>query len=298
MLEELNLDSCHVGDWGISHLADNNVTPNLRVLDLADTDFTDLGMVHLPKFEKLAHLSLFSCSISNNGLRHLAEMTSLESLNLDSRDISDDGLVHLRKLTSLRSLDIFSGRVSDAGCAHIAKLKGLESLELCGGSVGDLGCTLLATLENLKSLNLTQNERITNRGAAALAALTNLRVLNLSKTRVNSSALRFLGELKHLKSLALYGCRGMNDPARLQNLQDKLPNLHCLRLSSTSTAVDGVVTGRRYDSDSEDEESFARSIGSMALNPDVDSIASENRDEEDMEEASEVDDISVYSAQS
>jgi hypothetical protein len=39
-LEEINLDSCPVGDWFIVHLADNNVVPNLNSLDLADTDLT------------------------------------------------------------------------------------------------------------------------------------------------------------------------------------------------------------------------------------------------------------------
>lgn len=37
MLEELNLDSCSVADWGIAHLVDNNAMPNLTTLDLADT---------------------------------------------------------------------------------------------------------------------------------------------------------------------------------------------------------------------------------------------------------------------
>jgi hypothetical protein len=39
-LEEINLDSCPVGDWAIAHLADNNVVPNLTSLDLADTGRT------------------------------------------------------------------------------------------------------------------------------------------------------------------------------------------------------------------------------------------------------------------
>jgi len=138
-LEEINFDACPVGDWSIAHLADNNVVPNLLSLNLADSEITDLGMVHIPKFKKLKHLSLFYCNISNRGLRHLSSMTSLEILNLDSRDISDDGLYHLRKLSNLRCLDIFSGRITDIGCVHIGKIKSLESLELCGGNIGDLG---------------------------------------------------------------------------------------------------------------------------------------------------------------
>jgi Leucine-rich repeat (LRR) protein len=86
-LEELNLDSCRVGDWAIAHLADNNVVPNLKTLDLADTEISDIGMIHMPKLQKLTRLSLFYCDISNYGLRHLASMTNLEALNLDRYDV-------------------------------------------------------------------------------------------------------------------------------------------------------------------------------------------------------------------
>lgn len=239
-LEEINLDSCPVGDWAIAHLADNNVVPNLKSLDLADTDITDLGMVHLPTFQKLTRLSLFYCNISNGGLRHIAELKELEVLNLDSREISDNGLSHLRNLQNLRCLDIFSGRVTDSGCAHISRIKSLESLELCGGGVGDLGCTLIAGLENLTSLNLSQNERITNPGASALAVLKNLKALNLSNTRVDAAA--HLRLPKSLQSLALYGCRGIEDANGLSLLQTDLPSLKCLRLNSMSNE-DGMMVG-------------------------------------------------------
>lgn len=252
-LKELNLDSCPIGDSAIAHLADNNVAPNLTSLDLADTNLTDLGMSKIAKFQKLTRLSLFYCNISNGGLRHIAKLTELQVLNLDSREISDDGLSHLRKLTKLKSLDIFSGRITDSGCAHISKITSLESLELCGGGVGDLGCTLLASLENLVSLNLSQNDRITNRGAAALATLTNLKALNLSNTLVNSAALRFFSGLIKLQSLALYGCRGIDhDENVLGSLQSGLPNLKCLRLN-TASEDDGMVVASDSESDDDDD---------------------------------------------
>ena len=253
MLEELNLDSCPAGDWALSHLAENNVTPNLTSLDLADTDVTDVGAAHLPKFTKMTRLSLFYCNISNVGLRHLASMPSLEALNLDSRDIGDDGLSFLCGLKNLKSLDLFSGRITDAGCAHLSKIKSLESLELCGGGIGDIGCAYIASLDNLSSLNLSQNERITNRGAASLAALTNLKALNLSNTKVTSAALRFLGGLLKLQSLAMYGCRGIEDSEGLHALQQELPSLRCLRLNSASDN-DGVIDATLLVDDSSDDE--------------------------------------------
>lgn len=253
-LEELNLDSCPVGDWAIAHLADNNVMPNLARLDLADTDLTDLGMVHLPKFTKMARLSLFYCNITNAGLRHLASMPALEVLNLDSRSIGDNGLAYLKGLKNLKSLDVFSGLITDAGCAHLCQIKSLQSLELCGGGVGDLGCAFLASLDNLTSLNLSQNDRISNRGAASLATLTNLKALNLSNTRVTSAALTFLGGLVKLQSLAMYGCRGVSDGDGLDALQLELPSLRCLRLNRVSDN-DGVVeTSSSDDGEGEEDE--------------------------------------------
>ena len=251
-LETINLGACAMlGDWAIAHLADNNVVPNLQQLDLADTELTDAGMVHLPKFQLLTRLSLFYCNITNAGLRHISELKELEELNLDSRDISDSGLVHLRKLQKLRSLDLFSGRITDSGAGSIAQIKSLESLELCGGSIGDLGCTLLSSLENLTSLNLSQNERITNRGASAFAALKCLKALNLSNTRVDASG--HLRLPKSLQSLALYGCRGIEDGNGMSLLQTDLPSLKCLRLNQLSNE-DGVMVEEEDDSVDHDGE--------------------------------------------
>ena len=113
-LEELNLDSCIISDWGIAHLIDNEVMPNLTTLDLADTDISNAAMEKIAQFENMRHLSLFYCNITNRGLRHLASMKKLEVLNLDSRDIGDDGLKYLRNLP-LTSLDLFSSRVTAMG---------------------------------------------------------------------------------------------------------------------------------------------------------------------------------------
>jgi Leucine rich repeat/Leucine Rich repeat len=239
-LEELNLDSCPVGDLAIAHLADNNVVPNLKSLDLADTDVSDASMAHIAKFRSLTRLSLFYCNIGNRGLQHICKLTGLEVLNLDSREISDSGLSHLRNLPNLRSLDVFSGRVSDAGCAHISQIKSLEALELCGGGIGDLGCALISELGKLISLNISQNERVTNRGASSLASLRNLRALNLSHTRVNVTGCLRLP--RSLESLALLGCLGIDDAKCVSILHSNLPALKCLRLNPVSQE-DGTMEG-------------------------------------------------------
>jgi hypothetical protein len=153
----------------------------------------------------------------------------------------------------------------------------LSSLELCGGSIGDLGCAHLATLPSLTSLNLSQNESITNCGAAALSTLTNLRALNLSNTGVNSDALKFFGGLLKLQSLALYGCRDINDSPKLSSLHSDLPSLRCLRLNSPKN-VDGVIhhSEAANDDDSYDDEADDDDV--------VDDVDDYEEDESDDEE--------------
>jgi len=250
-LEELTLDSSEITDWALAHLAGNNVSPNLAVLDLADCDISDMGLSHLPKFKQLKNLSLFYCDLSNDGLEYISEMKNLEVLNLDSREISDDGLFYLRRLTNLKCLDIFSGRITDVGCAHISKVKSLVTLELCGGGIGDLGCSHLSSLVNLTSLNLSQNESITNAGASFLVTLKKLRSLNLSNTKVDGGALAIFKDLKQLQSLALYGCRNV-ESFHISFLQHQLPNLKCLRIGGSITR-DGTMR-TQSDNDQLDED--------------------------------------------
>jgi Leucine-rich repeat (LRR) protein len=247
-LEELCLDSCPVSDIAICHLADHDVIPNLTLLDLADTNVTDLGMSKICKFKKLKYLTLFYCNISNSSLKEVAKLENLEVLNLDNRDISDEGLQHLRNLRNLRELDIYSCRISDQGCSHIASITTLRGLELCGGGITDVGCATLATLENLTHLNLSQNDRITNRGAAALAILANLRSLNLSHTRINAEGLRYFSRLSNLQSLSVFGCKGFDEETSNTTLQDILPTLRCIRLDKVP-ALDGMIL-----TDNEEEE--------------------------------------------
>jgi Leucine-rich repeat (LRR) protein len=66
MLEELNLDSCLVGDLGVFHLVE--VMPNLTSLDLADNDISDASMSMLAELKHIRRLSLFYCNISMRGM--------------------------------------------------------------------------------------------------------------------------------------------------------------------------------------------------------------------------------------
>jgi hypothetical protein len=131
-----------------------------------------------------------------------------------------------------------------------------------------LGCAHLATIYNLTSLNLSQNERITNRGAASLAALSNLKALNLSNTHVNSEALKFFSGLRELQSLALYGCKDIEDNPK--------PLLRCVRLNSVNNE-DGVIDRGGEAEDDEEGEEGDNSGGEMDYNFEADDDSSQRR---------------------
>jgi hypothetical protein len=146
----------------------------------------------------------------------------------------------------------------------------------------------------LTSLNLSQNERITNIGASALASLTKLKALNLSNTGVTSEALPFFKGLLDLQSLAMYGCRGIQNSAQMQDLQRDLPNLKCMRLSGSSDG-DGTIDedesedSEEIDSLVEDEVlSFADESSDEASN--ISFFAQEDEDNDDEEDSDGDDD--------
>jgi len=286
-MEELTFDSCFIGDWSLAHLADNGVVTQLTSLDLSDTDVSDDGLVHIAKFRQLKRLSLFSCNISDLELRHLASLDQLEVLNLDCRDIGDDGLKHLRFLKHLKSLDIFSGRITEMGCLHLSRIKSLESLVLCGGFIGGVACSYISTLRNLTSLNLSQNKRITDHGASALAALTRLKTLNLSNTGVTSAVLIHFHELIHLQSLSLYGCRGIDENSeRLDELQNKLPALKCVRLNSVGSKEDGMIRrdGNTTEEETDDEDDMEESDSQHYISPSFGQTVEDDDDDDEMDE--------------
>ena len=149
-----------------------------------------------------------------------------------------------------------------------------------------MGCAHLASLSNLTSLNLSQNERITNCGARSLATLTNLKALNLSNTGVTADALSYFGGLVKLQSLALYGCRSINDSPGLSSFHSELPSLRCLRLNSP-TNEDGIIDHGEVE-DAEDE--YDDDLDIEDDNDDIFDYDDDDDDDEEEEEDVDIDD--------
>ncbi|MEZ6046528.1 MAG: hypothetical protein R3C11_13340 [Planctomycetaceae bacterium] len=81
--------------------------PNLKVLELRDSEVTDEGLLLLPALTQLTRLDLNSRPITDTGIKDLAKkFPSLEWLILRRTEVTDDSLEEIAKLKNLKLLDI------------------------------------------------------------------------------------------------------------------------------------------------------------------------------------------------
>ncbi len=122
----------------------------LQVLDLANIDITDDGLVH---FSDLPNLRYFQC-------------LGPQQYDLTARALS--------QLKSLRRLEL--SFVSNADLQFVGRMTELEQLYLQGDSITDAGLPALARLKRLRSLNLN-SRNVTQAGVQRLqAALPECRI--------------------------------------------------------------------------------------------------------------------------
>ncbi|NQU22745.1 MAG: hypothetical protein HQ567_15820 [Candidatus Nealsonbacteria bacterium] len=183
---------------------------------------TDAACVHLKGLPHLRRVKARTTDISDAGLVHLGEITWLEELNLSrgigSRTvITPAGLTHLKGLTGLKILNLSNRGIRDEAIIHLTGFSKLESLSLYGS-------------------------RVSRAGAYELVELSNLRRLYLgSSSRIDDSALEYLGRLKELRELDIGGARGTGvTGAGLVRLK-RLSKLEVLGLSRLSLSDEGVA---------------------------------------------------------
>jgi len=148
-----------------------------RLLDLADTQVTDAGLVHLAGMRRLRQLNLQGTPVEGNGLKYLLRMTELTTLRLGGSRIGDQGLSHVGRLIDLRTLDLNHTQITDDGAARLAQRESLEDLDLRGTKVTDEAVPHLKHLSNLERLDL-RDTQFTSAGVEQLQkALPNCEVL-------------------------------------------------------------------------------------------------------------------------
>jgi hypothetical protein len=88
---------------------------SIRFANLANTQITDAGLVHLQGLSQLQGLDLSGTKVTDAGLAHLQGLRKLEVLLLINTQVTDAGLMHLQGLSRLQEVDLRHTQVTDRG---------------------------------------------------------------------------------------------------------------------------------------------------------------------------------------
>jgi len=130
---------------------------HLRYANLPYFDVTRQATIlhDAPPLPNLRGINLYDTNVTDADMEWLSTCPRLEVIELSETDIGDHGLAHLAKLTRLRRLTISSDRISDRGCRAIAEMPALEELSLASRNIHDAGAIELARLRTLRDLNIS-----------------------------------------------------------------------------------------------------------------------------------------------
>jgi hypothetical protein len=153
--------------------------PDLRALDLENTD------------------------VKGPGLRPVGTLRTLESLNLTLCPVTDEPLAALSELTRVKVLGLASTKVTGIGMKQLQELKKLENLNLHNTPVNDAGLEWIGKLSSLTRLEIVHTQ-FTDAGAPALAGLVNLERLQVGSRKATGASLAFLRGLPKLRELDVH----------------------------------------------------------------------------------------------
>lgn len=169
----------------------------LRELHLPGIPLENGDIAFIESLTRLQHLDLAWTNVTDAGVIHLSPLQQLEALSLADRTITGDGFAGL-SLPRLRELKLTSTVITDRGLSHLTRFKSLTSLQIRFGRISDAGVPYLTSLAELRGLELS-NCNITNTGLKHLGSLTKLRFLGLSGTVITDDGLNQLVGLKEMQ---------------------------------------------------------------------------------------------------
>ena len=176
-LRELNLEQTNVDDQMLDELPP---MPGLETLRLSATSVTDDGLSILSRFPNLTSLWMIDLEIEGRGLARLRDVPRLVTLKLQVNQ-GDEVLSYLKHLTELRSLAI-TAPLSNGAMNHLSQFPNLRFLALTGTSIGAEGIADLMQ-SSVSELRFEEGS-LSDDDIDSLARLTSVKWLVLFQTAV------------------------------------------------------------------------------------------------------------------
>ena len=206
--EQLNLNSCNIGNEGAKHLAEYlTKNPSVTALVLQNNNIGSQGITALA--EGLRHCSNLQVLIlSNNYIEYggaiaLAEglkfCSKLKVLNLNNCNINTGGILCITEQfhwKELVHLELAKNGISDVFPALTQKMKYLnclEKLNLCSNSIGSRGAIVLA--EGIQSCPSLHDLNVCNNDIGSDGAMAIFKAFNSSNSRRDSTSEQLISML-------------------------------------------------------------------------------------------------------
>jgi hypothetical protein len=210
--------------------------PELRVLNLENTDVRGPGLRPVGTLLSLESLNLTLCPVTDEPLGELSKLTQLKVLGLASTKVTGTGMKELQDLRKLENLNFHSCPVTDAGLEWIGKLSSLVRLEIVHTQFTDAGPPSLAPLVNLERLQLG-SRKATGASLTVLRGLPKLQELDVHDGMLTPEGVRHVAAVQTLRVLRAYGGTGGDENLRTLSGHARLETLILENLGVTDAGI-------------------------------------------------------------
>jgi len=219
-----------------------NKTPNLKIIDLTQTNITDYSLTLLAKFCKLETLNLSKTKITDKGIELIQDLKNLKSLILSETKITDNSLESLGKMNKLELINIENTTITDNGIEKISRLLAIQTLIIGGTKVTQKSMAVISNFSNLERLSLS-NLSLSSKDIILLKNINNLRELDLVNIAMTDDIVKELANFFQIKSLSLSG-KEINDK-KLMYFKD-YPFFDSLTIINSNVTDKGIARLKTY----------------------------------------------------
>lgn len=273
-LEGLDLSGLEMDNGTVSGIV--NKLPNLRYLNIGDTEVDDGVFELLPKMPRLQILFAAQLALTGSGLKYLSKFPNLQTIDLHKTTVKAENFKHLLACPNLQGLSLHESAADDRACAELSKLAKLRSVSLSRTAVttkvgqalyparntlvhldlylcdvGDDGLLTIGKFNALQSLTLGrfQMPELTAHSIECLRGAKNLQLLNLCNTRIRDDVVQAIPKyLPQLTNLSMNDCKNVTDKG-LGSLggASRLQTLNALNSGAGDNLMRGAVKLRKLD---------------------------------------------------
>ncbi len=176
--------------------------PNIRGLQMQDSDLDDSGAVYIKSLHELQWIFLTNTAVSD--LSFLSGLEKFETLYATGTRVNDRSLEALSGLPALKALDLQFTQVTDEGMKHLSSIRSLEKIDISGTAVTIKGLKILSELPSLEDISYPKSIKDAPLLRAGLIRMHHVKtVIALPCAKIKDEELKELGILKHIEMLDL-----------------------------------------------------------------------------------------------